>query len=79
MTDTPTNFIAGHTFQTNNLGRRVCVACNKPWTLIAGATEADIDRNGIAHVGPLSRREYEEICAERDRIWQHVMAVASPQ
>lgn len=61
--------IAGHHFTPDWLGRAVC-GCGTRWTDIAGATEADIDRPGWAHIGTLTAAEYRQIEAERERRWR---------
>lgn len=68
--------IAGHQFEINSLGKRVCV-CGIHWVQIASVTREDINKTGLAHVGTLLEREYLEIEAEVDRIWTHVHGVAS--
>jgi hypothetical protein len=55
---------------------RACSSCGRSWTAIAGATEDDIGAVGIAHAGKLSKEEFDEIVAERSRIWAAVGEVA---
>lgn len=47
--------IAGHTFVHG-----LC-ECGRRWADIRGATDADIDRSGIAHTGVLTARELAQI------------------
>lgn len=68
--------IAGHTF-SDALGGRRCIGCGKRWSEIAGATEEAVGEFGWAHSGTLIEREFEEIRAERDRIWDAVKEAAS--
>lgn len=65
--------IAGHVFGGDAAGR---CSCGRTWAEIAGCTEADIGRSGIAHVGHLSADEWLEIIAERERVWAAVAEVA---
>lgn len=67
--------IAGHSF-VETFGGRACSNCGRSWTAIAGSTEDDIGALGIAHVGKLSKEEFDEIVAERSRIWAAVGEVA---
>jgi hypothetical protein len=68
--------IAGHSF-VETFGGRACSSCGRSWTAIAGATEDDIGASDIAHAGKLSKEEFDEIVAERSRIWAAVGEVAS--
>ena len=67
--------IAGHSF-VETFGGRACSSCGRSWIAIAGSTEDDIGALGIAHVGKLSKEEFDEIVAERSRIWAAVGEVA---
>jgi hypothetical protein len=67
--------IAGHSF-VETFGGRACSGCGRSWTAIAGATEDDIGAFDIAHAGKLGREEFDEIVAERSRIWAAVGEVA---
>lgn len=70
--------IAGHNFDSGPLGN-ICsnthyvdgveVRCNKNLVDILGATRADIGKEGWACVSTLSENEYNQIEAERNRIW----------
>jgi hypothetical protein len=63
--------IAGHTFEMAPDGRR-CVTgeCRKLWADISYATKDDIGKSGWAHTGTLSQPEYDQIVAERNRLWE---------
>jgi hypothetical protein len=58
--------IAGHSF-VETFGGRACSSCGRSWTAIAEATE---------DAGKLSKEEFDEIVAERSRIWAAVGEVA---
>ncbi len=66
--------IAGHFFTDTQTGR---CSCGKRFADIAIATEGDIGSSGIAHQGDLNKSEYDQIVAEKDRIWALVSGVAS--
>jgi hypothetical protein len=68
--------IAGHRFEINPLGQRTC-DCGKRWVHVAAAMRTDIGQPGFAHIGSLLEAEYDQIDAERNRIWGHVVNVAS--
>lgn len=59
--------IAGHVFEETPNGR-VC-ACGARWVDVLQARREHIGTQGWAHTGNLIEREYDEIEAERDRIW----------
>lgn len=71
--------IAGHNFDGGLLGNRCTnlkyregrtdVPCNVNLTDILGVEESDIGKPDIACIGVLNRAEYEELKAERERIW----------
>lgn len=54
--------IAGHQFDSH----RRC-GCGRSWFDIRNTAEADIEQDGIAHHGKLTRHEWMQIVAERDR------------
>jgi hypothetical protein len=60
--------IAGHTFSDGPNGL-VCV-CGKRKLDVLLAHKDDIDQPDWAHVGNLSKAEYEEIDRERERLWE---------
>ena len=60
--------IAGHTFEDGPTGL-VCT-CGKRKIDVLLARNYDIDQPGWAHVGNLSKSEYEEIDRERERLWE---------
>lgn len=68
--------IAGHTFWETTIGR-VCQGCGMRFVHVAQAHRSDIGREGFAHQGLLIEREYDEIDAERNRIFALVAGVAS--
>jgi hypothetical protein len=68
--------IAGHSFQETTHGR-VCSACGKYYAEIGVVDIGDIGKTGIAHVGALTPREYDEIQRENDRIWALLVGVAT--
>jgi hypothetical protein len=68
--------VAGHTF-VDSLDGRKCQGCGKLWVDIAPVTRDDIGRAGWAHSGQLTQDEYEQIVAERERIWRLAMGVPS--
>ena len=59
--------IAGHTFVVLPHAR-VC-ECGRRWVDIAGVSKSDIGKTDIAHNGALTEAEYEQIVAERERLW----------
>ena len=70
--------LASHCFDSGPLGNCCsCVrtrdgetyVCNRRLVDILGVTEADIDQEGIACYGKLTRGEYEGIVAYRERLW----------
>ena len=60
--------IAGHSF-TNSAGGRVCESCGVLWTRISGCSPEDIGELKLACTGALNQAEYDQIVAERERIW----------
>ena len=60
--------IAGHTFIDTPEGR-LCRDCGKLWVDVALAHKEDINHLGWAHQGALTEHEYQQIEAERDRLW----------
>ena len=70
--------IAGHNFTVGPLSNRcsntrfidgVERQCGRNLVDILNTTEEDIGKDGIACVGALNSSEYEQIKAERERIW----------
>lgn len=61
--------IAGHVFERRPDGKEAC-ACGKLKIDVLCAHKEDISQPGWAHVGSLSKAGYEEIDAERERIWE---------
>jgi hypothetical protein len=59
--------IAGHSFENLPQGR-ACSACGQLWVNIAGTTEADEGKLGIAHTGSINATEVREIRDEVERI-----------
>ncbi len=60
--------IAGPVFHDSPIGR-VC-DCGARWVDALMARRSDVGMLGFAHTGALLEREYLEIEAERDRIWE---------
>lgn len=71
MTAPSPHVIAGHVFTDGPTGR-VCI-CGKRWADLLTAREDAIGQSGWAHVGALSRPEYDQIVAERDRAYGVLM------
>ena len=69
------DFIAGHIFRDTPHGR--ACSCGRRWADIASAGREDVGQPDIAHVGSLSEREVDEIQAEKLRVWETVVGVAS--
>ena len=67
--------IAGHSFENLPHGR-ACSACGQLWVNIAGTTEADEGKLGIAHTGSINAAEVREIRDEVQRIWDATIDVA---
>lgn len=67
--------IAGHTFIDSPTGR--ACACGRLWVQIAGTRHDDIGKPHIAHIGDLNVAEFEQIEAERERIWSTVFATVA--
>jgi hypothetical protein len=63
--------IAGHDF-TNSAGGRACQSCGLLWTRISGCRPEDIGELKLACTGALNQAEYDQIVAERERIWAAV-------
>jgi hypothetical protein len=59
--------IAGHSF-VDQIGGRACSVCGQHWVNIAGTTEADEGKLGIAHTGSINAAEIREIRDEVERI-----------
>jgi len=57
--------IAGHTYDLSGW-----CTCNRRFGDISGVTKEDIGQKGWAHTGELSQREFDEIIAERDRLYK---------
>jgi len=73
--ENPTKRIAGHLFVETFAGA-IC-DCGRKKIHVMGATADDIGFADIAHTGLLSKYEYDEICAERDRMWQAGFGMAA--
>lgn len=77
--------IAGHTFDSGPLGNHCSgltnegIVCGINLVDILGATPDDVGKRGWAHVGTLSTSEYEQIVAERERIYGAIGVVTSPR
>ena len=67
--------IAGHTFP--RLGDGKCLHCHIRFSDIAGVTREAIGQPGWAHQGHLIEREYDEIRAEVERIYETVTEAAT--
>jgi hypothetical protein len=77
------NTIAGHSFEPPDSPEARC-ACGRWWADICDATEADIGKPGLAHIGTLNTVEHGQIVAERTRrierayrVWSAVIGVSS--
>jgi hypothetical protein len=73
--------IAGHTFDDSP--DAICT-CGRTWAEIADTTEDQVGAGGIAHTMHLTKQEWEQIVAERERrsarasaIWEAVCGVAA--
>ena len=73
--------VAGHTWVDTPAGK-ACATCPMTRRRLHTATEADIDKEGWAHLGALNHTEYGEIVADRksaaeewERIWDAVREV----
>lgn len=62
------SIIAGHTFADTPNGK-IC-HCGMRWDYILSARRENIGETGWAHVGALNDREYDEIEAARDKVWE---------
>lgn len=64
-------YIAGHDFEHTPGGRRCKLGeCRKLWADISYVTKDDIGKSGWAHTGALNQAEYDQIVAERDRLFE---------
>lgn len=66
--------VAGHTFGPS--ANAQC-DCGQRFVDIAPATPENVGQTGWAHTGCLTAKEYEEIVAEKERIWACVAGVSA--
>lgn len=68
--------IAGHQF-VDGIHGLTCQACGWRFSYISGVQRTDIGKNGWAEHGALNEAEYNQIRAEVERQWGHLVGVAS--
>lgn len=68
--------IAGHSFSEQFHGR-VCLGYGVRFADITSVQPSDVGKPGFCHQGVLNAAEFDQIIAERDRIWGCVADIAS--